>query len=234
MKNNFESNSNRNDGNDDNSEIHCSESEWRRILTRAKKETERFQNFYETLRVKPDEDRLDKCALAMGWQLSGPANADADDAAPEPELDFEPVPPPEPPLVYSLQNTPECIAVSALFRCANKRWAKMFSFPCGAGKLPARAGASLIKTLDNAERDMLLAIDAIDASEPNLSIALMKDAHESLNRHFAEMEVVPAVSGNRAYTKQLESVRAVIFDLREMCLRIIRDAHEELAGNEEN
>lgn len=222
--------SNKENNNDDFREVHCSESQWRKILLRAQNEVERFLKFYETLPVGDDEDRLDKCAGAMGWQFSIEESktpiAEIDTYAGE---NKNPAPLP----IYSLQNMPECIAVNALCKFIKKRWADLFMLPYGAGKLPARVGASLLTMLASTEQNMMFAIDAMDAGEYALALTHAKLAHAALNKHFAEMESVPAVSQNAVYAKLVAELYQGSFDLRDLCLRLIRDARGEIEGSDD-
>ena len=73
-------------GSDENGrrQISRGEGEWRDILRRADRETARFLGFYEeTFRAEQDAagDRLDRCALAMGWHLGSPEDGEDDSGA---------------------------------------------------------------------------------------------------------------------------------------------------------
>lgn len=233
MKNEGESGSSHNDD-WGNSEIHCSEAEWRTILHRGQAEAKRFLKLYKTIPVKDDEDRLDKCAVAMGWQL-----ATSDDGEENNEVLFEfdeqIKPPPPVPVVYSLHNTPEAIAVFALFENISELLLSLshiaedqshFAQTTCARMLTSCTGA--MKALSKAECDMLLAIDAMDASEHGLATILMKNAMDALNTHFpmlSKMLVGDHLESRAA--KIVEEIHASVFDLRELCLRVIRDATAE-------
>lgn len=208
------------------------EGEWRGLLRRAENETARFFDFYEKTFGIPegslDEDRLDHCALAMGWHLGAPDNdaetpaggddpADGNADAEQPSQEFSPV--------YSLHNLPESIAVSAVFKFAENRWGKLLQTNC-AEKLSARAAGILAGTLSAAHRDMLLAIDAEEAMEFGLSVCLMKNAHAALNRHFAGMKMLAPT--NARERKLARELRCAVMDLRDLCLRILRASREEL------
>lgn len=206
------------------------EREWRQLLLRAERETARFLKFYEeSFRIpeeerNPEEDRLDRCALAMGWHLStaeAAVNDEDGSAGNEP-------PSSEFPAVYSLHNLPESIAVSAIYHFARSRWKRLWATPY-AGKLSARSASLLSETLSSAQRDMLLAIDAEDAMEFGLAICLMKNVHTALNRHFAEMECLPTAVNDLPYTETVQELRCALMDLRDICLRILRDARAELS-----
>lgn len=211
------------------------EEDWRGLLRRADGEIARFLGFYEeSVRIPEEEldgDRLDRCALAMGWHLSSDDEPDASggDAADSDEENAsgDDVPAQEFSAVYSLHNLPESIAVSAVARFAESRWNRLLRLPCADG-FSARSASALAGTLASAHRDMLLAIDAEDALEFGLAICLMKNAHAALNRHFAEMENFPAPPREAACVKLIRELRCALMDLRDVCLRILRDSREEL------
>ena len=213
---------------------------------RADRETARFLGFYEeTFRAEQDAagDRLDRCALAMGWHLGAPEEGDDDSGdARGNAADFSPeqlpgdslpspaVPAPDFSAVYSLHNLPECIAVGALFRFARSRWCALWKSPHGA-KLSAETAAALSETLSSAQRDMMLAVDAEDALEFGLAVCLMKNAHAALNRHFALMEKLSVPKQDQACARASRELRCALMDLRDVCLRVLLDARRELEKN---
>ena len=209
------------------------EREWRELLDRSERETARFLKFYEASFQIPEEerdfdgDRLDHSALSMGWHLSAESSDGAEDVPAE-ESSAESAPAQEFPAVYSLHNLPESIAVSAIYRFACARWQRLWKTPY-AGKLSARSGSALSESLAFAQRDMLLAIDAEDAMEFGLAICLMKNVHSALNRHFAEMECLPTAVNDDDYTNLVRELRCALMDLRDICLRILRDARNEIS-----
>lgn len=219
------------------------EREWSELLSRADRETARFLRFYAksfgeaktASDFENDIDRLDECALAMGWHLSdGGESETADgssssDSSREIEADAAPSPAGAQafPEVYSLHNLPECIAIRAICDFARSRREILLDSP-EAGQGSARAGTTLAETLSGICRDMTLAVDAEDALEFGLAICLTKKAHAALNRHFAEIIEcfgnVREESGQRA----LRELRSALMDLRDICLRILRDSCAEL------
>lgn len=236
-------------GSDENGrrQISRGEGEWRDILRRADRETARFLGFYEeTFRAEQDAagDRLDRCALAMGWHLGSPEDGEDDSGAatrgnaadfspeqlPGDSLPLPAVPAPDFSAVYSLHNLPECIAVGALFRFARSRWCALWESPHGA-KLSAGTAAALSETLSSAQRDMMLAVDAEDALEFGLAVCLMKNAHAALNGHFALMEKLSVPKQDQACARASRELRCALMDLRDVCLRVLLDARRELEKN---
>lgn len=202
-----------------------SERQWRAILRRSEAEAARFLKIYEeTLPLQSSEletdDRLDHCALKMGWLLK---------SAPE-EKQTELQPEGESIAVYSLHNLPISIVVFALCDFARTRWERLWKTPY-AGKLSAKTVFELSETFFTAQRDLLLAIDASDASDLGLAMCLSKDVLASLNKHLACMESLPIATQDAAYTQTVKELRHAVWDLRDTCLRIHRDAYSDLKGS---
>lgn len=207
-------------------------------------------------------DCLDNCARAMGWQLSGDededdaeneagnensplgGNADpaenaensdenADSARGNDDADFSPEKSLPALPVYSLQNLPVSIAATAIYTFAREYWNRIWLGKLGE-KLPAFAAAEVLEPLADAHRDLLLGIDAREASECGLAICLLKRALSALNVHFeaaAKILVPPdAVKKDEKYADARAAVRLAALDLRELCLRILRETREDAAG----
>lgn len=240
MKKDFESSFNGGFDDGNSPEIHCSEEEWAQYIAWADSETARFKIFYETLDVRDGEDRLDKCALAMGWQL------DDEDVVIEDEIvrmfgnDFKISPPPGPIPVYSLLNTTEVIAVRAMVDSAKGNLTKIFETEAaGMHPFPQLDVFALASGFARAEQAMLLAIDALSAREYGLSILQMKRALSEWNDYLGKVgafeeywqkaEIAP-----KSILYRIRLVMRTIFDLRELCLRIIRDAKEDRSEDEKN
>ena len=224
------------------------EREWSALLRRADLEAARFLRFYSKSfakaenadEVESDLDRLDECALAMGWSTvsddeSSDANGTVDGIAPNSEIPPSEggVPAPSPaaaqtfPDVYSLHNLPECIAIRAICDFARARRDLLLESSFGR-KLSARAGTALAETLSMVCRDMMLAVDAEDALEFGLAICLTKKSHAALNRHFAEIADLVGNSDDERGVRAAAELRCALMDLRDICLRILRDSREEL------
>lgn len=227
-----------------------SERVWRRILRRADRSVTQFSNFYEhfvrdTAGPSCGSDCLDICARAMGWQLSGDDEEEDEDNGngrggentPEARENAaggaasgNPVPALP---VYSLQNLPVSIAATAIYAFAREYWRGIWNGKLGE-KLPAAAAAEVLEPLADAHRDLLLGIDAREASECGLAICLLKRALSALNDHFeaaAKILVPPeAVKNDEKYADARAAVRLAALDLRELCLRILRETREDAAG----
>ena len=229
MKKDFEGSSGGSFEDGNSPEIRCSETEWRQFLEWADREVERFKRFYAGLEIRPNEDRLDKCALAMGWQLDGNEAETKEEIAKMFGEDFTVTPPPGPPPVYSLLNTTEAVAIRAIIAYARER---LFSIYRQESQLFVLPGPDTTLGLAGGfaapEQAMLLAIDAISARENALAKLLMKRAHAAWNDYLGLMSDLRSAIANasKASRRCYEELREAIFDLRELCLRIIRDARE--------
>ncbi|MGN0884636.1 MAG: hypothetical protein ACI4P6_05485 [Candidatus Spyradosoma sp.] len=236
MKKDFESSSEGASDDGGSSEIHCTEAQWAEFIDRADAETLRFAELYARLRVADGEDRLDQCALAMGWQLDG--DEEKPDAKRE---DFAPPPPP----VYSLLNTTEVVAVRAVAMFARRRLTAIFS-----ETTPPSEFARLVRIfrlfsgIGALQEAMLLAVDALSAREYGAAKLHMKRALARWNVLLGDLDQVqrrakarekrPLRRGapKRGSESLFADVRRALFDLRELCLRIIRDAREEEGADE--
>lgn len=231
MKKDFEGSSNGGFEDGNSPEIHCSEAEWTHFIAWSDHEVGRFRRFYETLKVRPDEDRLDKCALAMGWQLDGDEAETRDELIKMFGADFTVTPPPGPPPVYSLLNTTEVVAIRAIVDSLQARICSIFSIGKKMTVLfPSEKMLALAAGFSRAEQAMMLAIDALSARENTLATALMKRAHGAWNHYLgllAELgNALDSAEAEKTQHAHYSALREGIFDLRELCLRIIRDARE--------
>lgn len=233
MKKDFESSSNGGFDDGNSPEIHCSEEEWAQYVAWADSEALRFRSFYETLEVRDGEDRLDKCALAMGWQLDG-----EDEALSEEEIHklfgtgFKISSPPGPIPVYSLLNMTEVVALRGMIGSAQSRLQMVFADEtAGAQTFPREEILRMAVGFSRAEQAMMLAVDVLSAREYALATLQMKRALRDWNEALGVAGTLAkyAQNENGSAPKIVSEVNALvqtIFDLRELCLRIIRDARE--------
>jgi len=224
-------NANGDDGNSDNRRQGLRrESEWRKILNRANQETARFLKIYEESFLLPKEeqennDRLDSCAIAMSWSVRDDDEPDSDDEISLDGNDDKPADAGTPafPPVYSLHNLPESIAIAALFQFMKKcqlEFSREQAFPT----------ANLVvmeNALGDAYRSMFLAI----ASEFGLTICLMKDAHSALNKYLQGFRFLRTKKSGQHLKIVKKRALCAVLDLRDMCLRIMRNARNEMAKN---
>lgn len=240
MKKDFEGSSEGASDDGGSSEIHCTEAQWAEFIDRADAETLRFAELYARLRVADGEDRLDQCALAMGWQLDG----DEEKPVSPREAMLRDLAPPPPP-VYSLLNTTEAVAVRAVAMFARRRLTAIFSETAPPSEFARLVRIfRLFSGIGAAQEAMLLAVDALSAREYGAAKVHMKRALACWNVLLGELAQVqrrakarekrPLRSGvpRRGAEALFADVRRAVFDLRELCLRIIRDAREEEGADE--
>ncbi len=245
----YENNSEMRGNGDDNAgnrQIPRGEREWDALLRRAQNEVDRFIRFYEksfcdatASEIESDLDRLDECARAMGWQtVPDDVDADADDNVPaaDPLCLNESANEPDARErdddasdVYSLYNPPESIAVSAICTCVCFHLKLLQKHVPGAEKSSlAWIAISLTETLNAARRNLTLAVDAENALEFGLAVCLTKRAHAELNRYFADFEKLTENLRGDSEIRHARQIRCALMDLRDICLRILRDARAEL------
>lgn len=239
------------DENAGNRQIPRGESEWSALLHRAAHETRRFSRFYENsfracktdAEMESDLDRLDECALAMGWQIASPDD-DADVPAAGALSFGEPSQEPESearerddasaaaapsPDVYSLHNLPECIAVRAICTSAQKHLMLLLKYvPESERDSLLWSVISLTDSLGIVRLNLMLAVDAEDALEFGLAVCLTKRAHAALNRYFARFEEITRLLRDAHGIHIAREIRCALMDLRDICLRILRDSRAEL------
>jgi len=224
-------NANGDDGNsNDRRQVLRRESEWREILNRADQETARFLKIYEESFLLPKEeqensDRLDSCAIAMGWSVKEDDETDSDDEISLDGNDDKSADAGTPgfPPVYSLHNLPESIAIAALFQFMKKCQLEF-------SREQAFSAANLIvmeNALGEAYRNMFLAL----ASEFGLSICLMKNAHSALNKYLQGFRFLRTKKSSQHLKIAKKHALCGVLDLRDMCLRLMRNARNEMAKN---
>lgn len=236
-----------------------SERGWRLLLRRADRSAARFANFYEhfvrdTEGLSCGTDCLDRCARAMGWQLSSDEDDDENDenfgnsplsadaaASPLGNADESSEKPDDVPAAeqnsdalpaYALQNLPVSVAATGIYNFSREYWSRIWESPF-AEKLTPKAASAVLEPLADAHLELLLGIDAREASEFGLAVGLLKRSLAAINRYFDALAKVlppanPAKTGEE-YADSREALRCAAMDLRELCLRILRETREEAA-----
>lgn len=204
---------------DDREDLSWNEHDWRRFLQRQQQEVARFANLY--LKHCYESDHLDTVAKEMGWDVSEWSAVDPDtdeeaDAARDEEVgDFDP---------YTIHRHPVFVVSSGIF--AQLRFIAETLLARGRMKtVSAKALWNFGHALGDGERNMLLALQSLDMGDFILSVIHLKYALRAINQcmRWAEELVGQADHANEF---RLES-RIRLFDLREVCLRLISDCREE-------
>ena len=214
---------------DERGDLSWNEFDWRQFLLRRGKEVERFGDIYRVHCHEPEH--LDHVAQQMGWQaedwsvadfeggeeddLDNAASGASGDDAPQ-SLDGDP---------YTLHRHPVFIVTRALFAQLDLLVDALCSVPGIHLRIRPKRLWGLAGVLATAEREMLLALQSLDMGDFMLAVLHFKHAHQAISETMAHLEGLADVSG-AADEFRLEA-RVRLFDLREVCLRVMNDCREE-------
>jgi hypothetical protein len=203
---------------DDSEELRWNEFDWEKFLRKQDDALHRYLGFYEAF--IHCEDRLDKVAHLMGWDeeddeedLEDEEEA-LDSAEPTDELD-----------PYTLQRNPVYVAASALYLSLSREWE---SLVLDGTKAPPSLSLPFQASLFVGERHMLQGIQALDMGDYTMSISLFKRAMRELNLTLSFLNG-PAFEEGTALAAFHDSAMVRLFDLREVLLRVIAEARDEVS-----
>lgn len=200
----------------DNGEIAWNEHDWQQYLKKNESEIARFTALYFKNIARPD--RLDAVAHLMQWDrndwVAGSDEADDDDddeddlsASADPEYD-----------TYTVHRHPVYMVTRALYEKLNEWVASAMS----AHPHSARLLHDFSRTLDAGQFDACMGFSSLDIGEYTLAICHLKRALGHVNASFAQINRL----GENAVTAHA-CVPTMLFDLRELWLRVIADCREE-------
>lgn len=208
-------NSSNNDG-DEQGELGWSEFDWERYLRQRDEAVNGYLRCYE--QASDTADRLDEVARQLGWEptLDGDlADDDGDDDLEDDDLD-----------PYTLHRNPVYVATRAIFAALQQR---IEAVVVAGVSVPPGQALPLIRTLHQAEMSVVLGVQSLDLGDSALGISQLKRALGQLNTamalvpdEHATTEEEPAGPPLRAYFLPR------LFDLREICLRVVRECRQEL------
>lgn len=205
---------------DDRGEIFWNEFDWKKYLERHEEEIKRFRGLYNQHLNEPNH--LDAVAQMMGWDMQDWTPADEDgldetDFSPEEDAeDFDP---------YTLHRHPVYVVTRALFRELRELWENYYkSMRPNASR---RAIWDYATHLGECETGMILAVQSMDMGDYSLSVMQLKHTLVLWNKvihALATLTEPPSL-----LTMQVrEASRFRLFDLREMCLRVMNDCRMEM------
>jgi hypothetical protein len=202
-------------------DISWNEFDWQQFLMRQQREVARFIALYDQHLEAPD--RLDRVAAAMGWEREdwsvgeGFDDEDEDFAGREDEdgaFDADP---------YTLHRHPVFVVSAGLFLQVRYLWeAALRHFPTALDALQAWKISSSVSL---SERHSLLMIQAVDMGDFLLAVCHGKMSLRSLNEALRMVELIET----KGWEEQpfAAAIRMRLFDLREVCLRVMSDCREE-------
>lgn len=211
---------------DDQSNLSWNEADWQQFVHRQEKEVARFLSYYDQCPA-PAMERLDWVARQMGWDTadwsvsdfpeeeeeSGEGWKEPGEGGPE-FLETDP---------YTLHRHPVFVVTSGLFLQIRYIWR------CSLAQHKSAAEAlhsyDFAESLAEAEKHSLLALQSMDVGDFLLCIVHMKRCLRGLNLTLSFLPRIVQVSTEpEALAHTLQSR---IFDLREVCLRVLLDCREE-------
>ena len=215
---NDSSNNSNSDEGEEHGELVWNEFDWERYLRQRDEAVIAYRQCYDG--VAEPADRLDEVARQLGWEptLDGEIDGDDDDNE-DFDDDLDP---------YTLHRNPVYVATRALF--AGVASLVQESAVSAGGLAPAPAIA-LLKALHEAEMSVVLGVQSLDLGDSALGISQLKRALSQLNASMAKLPDASAHPEDRAVPAGEALRRQVlprIFDLREICLRVIRECRQEL------
>lgn len=205
------------DGNaDDSSQIRWKESDWKAYLDRNDAEIERFMLLYESL--EDDASRIDNTAKLMGWEsLEITDDDEDDDEAGEDASSSEP---------YTLHRHPVLIASRALFNLLRRHW---MSHMDARTPMDARKAWEIAAHLGSMEQQLALGISSADLGDYALAVCHFKTAVAAVNPALAHMtRATQSMKTPVSTDKSLAQIREILFDLRDVWLRLARDTRTEM------
>jgi hypothetical protein len=201
------------------------ELDWKQFLTRREKETARFLMHYDNCPVGATE-RLDWVALQMEWEADDWAVGDGvedDESASEDrqwqEADEDASQDEDP---YTIHRHPVYIVCSGLFLQLRFTWRRVMR---EKRQVDGLLSWDFADCLNEAEKHSLLGMQCMDMADYMLCVVHFKRALRGIN---AAMSLLPKLILDVSGTKELESCCLMrLFDLREVCLRVIQDCRDE-------
>lgn len=220
------------DGDWDNSEeLAWNEFDWQQYLKNNDQEVATFLSYYHQLKTQPDH--LDAIARLMGWESEDWSSYDSEEtdddvAFPEEKENREPLEETFDP--YTVHKHPVYIVTHGLYQHLFKCW-ELFT----AHNAPVINPVQVIQfatSLHAGELNAIMAINALDMGDYNLAICHLKNALSAVNHSFSilqKLHVVPL----QDFAAFRQEASTVLFDLREVWLRVMNDCREEGRRNRE-
>jgi hypothetical protein len=202
---------------DDRGDLSWEEYDWQQYLARHEQEVERFIDLYNSLKDRPDH--LDEVAKQMGWEAEDWSVSEDDDELDDEaddEVDEDP---------YTLLRHPVYVVVRGLNRYLRRMWAHYQARH--AKDCAAPAAWTYSECLAEQELNASMALQSLDMGDYGLAVCQLKLALDSINKTFS---VLPSVLPDSKPGALLmgQEIRVRLFDMREVCLRVMSDCREEI------
>lgn len=223
---------NSSDGDWDHSEeLSWNEFDWQRYLKQNEQDIATFLGHYHRLKHKPGH--LDEIAQLMKWEVEDWSSADGfeesedsltdeeDDESVDPR-DFDP---------YTVHRHPVYIVTHGLYQHLFQCWEHFLRQP--KINVDAAAGSRFAYSLHVGEFNAVMGINALDMGDFNLAVCHLKNGLAAINHTMALLNALTAENGRLLHAFQSECLQ-VLFDLRDLWLRVMNDCREEERRHNDN
>jgi hypothetical protein len=213
---------------DDRGNISWSELDWQQFLSRREKEVAKMLHFYNEA-PSDSVDRLDWVARQMGWDSEDWSVSDFIEGEDDPEEEGDnwkledhgaDHPDSDP---YTLHRHPVFVVCSGLFLHLRYIWRQVIAEKNEAAD--SLRSWDFGESLSEAEKHTLIAMQCMDMGDFLLCVVHMKRSLRGINLAMSLLpELITLADGNKVLQDMLYTR---LFDLREVCLRVIQDCREE-------
>jgi hypothetical protein len=210
--NNSSNNGSPDDG-EEHGELVWNEFDWERYLRQRDEAVQEYQRSYD--QAPPAADRLDEVARQLGWEPTLDGDLDGEDG--DDDFDDNDLDP------YTLHRNPVYVATRALFAGLLQR---IEAAAIAGEDLAPSQGFPLLRTLHLAEMAVVLGVQSLDLGDNTLGISQLKRALGLLNTAMALLPDAAAEPESAAGAFQRYALPR-LFDLREICLRVVRECRQE-------
>lgn len=209
---------------DSHEELAWNEFDWQQYLKSNEREIAEFLAHYHRLKHRPYH--LDEIARILGWDMQDWSLGDLDDDDEEDEgtmrEDDGGLDP------YTIHKHPVYVVTHGLYLHLFQCWEHFTAqnhktlSPILAGRFPA--------SLHAGELNAFMAINALDMGDFNLAICHLKNALAAVNHTMSLLQQL-SIKNQRVQSLFHADCMGVLFDLREVWLRVMHDCREEERRN---
>lgn len=218
---------------DDRGDLAWNEYDWQRYLKQSDQELHRFFSLYKKMRQHPN--RLDEIARLMGWDREDwnageIANSKTEDAEASEDAniegffdeEFSELDDMEP---YTVHRHPVYVVTRALYQNIQLTWSELVHME-DVPKLEPGLVLDFTQSLQAGEHHAMMGINALDMGDFTLCVTHLKFALSAINSSFGFIQTLPTRE-HREYALFHADVLPILFDLRDLWLRVMMECREE-------
>tara|TARA_B100001248_G_C27399840_1_gene469202 strand:+ start:4795 stop:5499 length:705 start_codon:yes stop_codon:yes gene_type:complete len=215
---------------DDRGPLVWGEREWQRYLKHVDTDVARFITLYQKLKYRPDH--MDEVARLMGWARREGGFTDTFSDTETPYFDtenlFQEEEEDELVEVYTIHKHPLYVISRGLSVYLTKYWELLMERD--QDRVARELSWDFVVNLNDAERNAILAVYALDLGDASLPICMLKRALRSLNATLACLQKIPeglTEKQQNLFTFFVKDASMVLFDMRELWLHVMQYCREE-------